>query len=277
MARPLPPTSNHPNGTGGNAQRWADAGATRQVDVVEGGSGSPGGKPKTLLSTEEPAELDLQEENAQLRALCIELEQALQEATQQNAVQVNERVRTYEALIEEKDDMIRQFHQELHNAQVTVAELESQLNQVNTPRVYSGPAPREEELLALSEELERERRQLQEDEQTLMDQMREMEVGMAKERAEMARQRNDLQRLQAEIRHELERLERNGALQNKMADLKSKLHDATTRRGMSPGSSVSLPPVTQQQQQPAQQQPQQPAPPAKKEGSSLMGRLFGNK
>ncbi len=100
----------------------------------------------------------------------------------------------------------------------------------------AGPAPREDELLALSEELERERRQLQEDELTLMEQMREMEIGMAKERAELARQRNDLQRLQGEIRHELERLERNGALQSKIEGLKSKLQDATTRRGAAPGS-----------------------------------------
>ena len=67
----------------------------------------------------------------------------------------------------------------------------------------TGPAPCEDDLLALSEELERDRRQIQEDEQALMQQMREMEVSMARERAEMARQRNDMQRLQSEIRHEI--------------------------------------------------------------------------
>jgi len=289
MARPLPPAPHHPNGTAGNVRRWADAGAPPQADearraghgaVLADDQEQPAergsvGKPRPDPETEDFSEQEpLQQENAQLRALCIELEQALQEATQQNAVAVDERLREYEALMEEKDEMIRQFHQELQNAQVAVAELEGQLNQSSAPRVYAGPAPREEELLALSEELEQERRQLQEDEQTLMDQMREMEVCMAKERAEMARQRNDLQRLQAEIRHELERLERSGALQNKINELKSKLHDATTRRGMAPGSSVNLPPVHPQQQAVPQQQP---APPAKKEGSSLMGRLFGSK
>jgi hypothetical protein len=122
----------------------------------------------------------------------------------------------------------------------------------------------------LSEELERERRQLQEDEQTLMDQMREMEVGMARERAELARQRNDLQRLQGEIRHELERLERNGALQSKIDNLKSKLQDVTARRGAARGEvAPGNAPAGSGTHAPAP-----PAPPAK--GQGLMGRLFGN-
>jgi len=93
---------------------------------------------------------------------------------------------------------------------------------------------------------------------------------MARERAEMARQRNDLQRLQSEIRHEIERLERNGALQSKIENLKSKLTDASTRRGMAPSTSgVAAPPP----------KPQTPPPPAapqeKRKDSSLFGRLFG--
>ncbi len=130
-----------------------------------------------------------------------------------------------------------------------------------------GPTPREEELLALSEELERERRQLQEDEEALMEQMRQMEVSMARERADMARQRNDLQRLQSDIRHELERMERNGALQSKIDSLKNKLQDASTRRGAAPAtplSSPSLPTVTS---------PPAAATPPRKD--SFMGRLFG--
>jgi hypothetical protein len=88
-----------------------------------------------------------------------------------------------------------------------------------------------------------------------------MEVGMARERAELARQRNDLQRLRAEIAHELERLERSGALQSKMEALKGKLQDVSTRRGAAP-SSQGMGPA-----------PASPSAPSKKEG--LMGRLFG--
>src|SRR5207245_671573 len=63
--------------------------------------------------------------------------------------------------------------------------------------------PDEEDVLALSDTLERERRQLAEDEEALMRQMRDMEMAMSRERAELARQRNELQRLNEEIRHEL--------------------------------------------------------------------------
>jgi hypothetical protein len=108
-----------------------------------------------------------------------------------------------------------------------------------------------------------------------MEQMRQMEMTMARERAEMARQRNDLQRLAGEIRHELERLERNGALQTKMDDLKAKLQDATSRRGAAPSGAGRQ----SNQQQPAAQQPaEQPAPPAAPAPrGSFMGRLFGGK
>jgi chromosome segregation ATPase len=245
---------------------------------MNGGSNGNGYQPRyTLDDTPQTAEAgDLQEleglraENDQLRTLCAELEQALQEASQQgDSSAVEEQMRTYEMLLEEKNDTIRQLHEQL--ADVTAALEDDQRGREQTaPRRPQGPLPREEELLALSEELERERRQLQEDEQALMEQMRQMEVTMARERAEMARQRNDLQRLYGEIRHELERLERNGALQSKIDGLKSRLQDVTNRRGAAPqttpGSSPALP---------------QPAPgaaaaqPTPTKGASFMGRLFG--
>jgi chromosome segregation ATPase len=206
-----------------------------------------------------PAEVEhLQAENEQLRALCQELEQALQEATQHLQPDLEQQIREYDAVLEEKNEMIRQLHQQMQEAQAALEAKASQLA-LPPPRQHQGPVPCEDELLALSEELERERRQLQEDEQTLMQQMREMEVGMARERAELARQRNDLQRLQAEIRHDLERLERNGAVQSKIENLKIKLQDATARRGAAPG--------------PTGASSGQASSPGRKEG--LMGRLFG--
>lgn len=224
MARPLPPSDHGRSGINGHPQNRL------ATDAAAAG-------PDELLELEH-----LRAENAQLRTLCLELEQALQEATQQQAAAGDERLKEYEALLDEKSDTIRTLHQQLQETRAALEELEARQAEAGeaapaekaAPRAPSGPVPREEELLALSEELERERRQLQEDEQTLMEQMREMEIGMAKERAELARQRNDLQRLQGEIRHEMERLERNGALQSKIEGLKSKLQDATTRRGAAP-------------------------------------------
>jgi len=216
----------------------------------------------------------MRSENTQLRALCTELEQALQEATQQTADTggFEERIREYEQLVDEKSETIRQLHQQLQEAQ---AALDEAGKGQAAAAARGGPLPREEELLALSEELERERRQLQEDEQSLMEQMRQMEMSMARERAEMARQRNDLQRLHGEIRHELERLERNGALQSKMEELKMKLQDAATRRGAAPnqgnGKTASSPGLPQA----GGSQSGQGSAPGKEPRNSFMGRLFG--
>ncbi len=226
------------------------------------------------LGPEEVAELaHLRAENGQLHQLCADLEQALQEASQHPAgAELEARAREYEDLLEEKSRTIGELNQQLQEARSLAEGLQSQLDQVGARRsaaAEQGPVPCEEELLALSEELERERRQLQEDEQALMEQMREMEVSMARERAEMARQRNDLQRLHAEIRHDIERHERTGALQSKIESLKSKLQDATARRGAAPAQPAP-------QQGGAQAPPaQQPALPLPGKGTSFMGRLFG--
>jgi len=295
MARPLSLPTNQTHNKppiAGARLRWSDAdadlpgeaeqvsenathsnGSTAEEDmnhlVNNGGHPAHGGKPRPEAGPDEVQELELlHHENAQLRNLCIELEQALQEASQLQEQQGgDEQLREYETILEEKTETIRQLHQELQHAHTIVAEMENQVNEAMEHRPPAGPAPREEELLALSEELQRERRQLQEDEQTLMDQMREMEVSMARERAEMARQRNDLGRLQSDIRHELERLEKSGAAVRKMEELKRQFADATNRRGLAASAPVPQP-------QPAQQpQPQQP--PAKKDSNGLMGRLFG--
>ncbi len=261
MAKPLSATDSHRNGT--NAAYNIRAAL---ADVVAADAPAPSSK-----SHHPDAETidNLRAENAELRTLCKELEQALQEATQQgDQGDVAARMSEYDALLEEKNEVIRSLHQDLQAAHGALADAEAAANAVPAKRVPSAPLPREEELLALSEELERERRQLQEDEQTLMDQMREMEVGMAKERAEMARQRNDLQRLQNEVRHELDRLEKSGAVQSKIENLRGKLQDVSTRRGAAPTPSPHS--------KADQPRPQEPAPdvPAKKK-DSFIGRLFG--
>jgi hypothetical protein len=278
MAKPLPVSdtlraaSNGPQGRPGD--RRAEGRDPRAVAVPDSVAG-----PDDLQEMER-----LRDENTQLRSLCLELEQALQEVANRPTGEDaggsgNEQLREYEALLEERSETIRLLHQHVEELEAALSDAESRAGEAGQPGGTDrrppgdGPAPREEELLALSEQLEQERRQLQEDEQTLMDQMREMEVGMARERAELARQRNDLQRLQGEIRHELERLERNGALQSKIDNLKSKLQDVTARRGAAridavPGQAGSAAP-------PNVPPPPPPAagPPGK--GQGLMGRLFG--
>ena len=289
MARPLPLPDSHRSASNGNsAVRAASSGpfhlhsasvesAHESMEPLDLLTEEEQGMPESVVrnglnglghgrsaSAAESSELvHLRGENAQLRALCQELEQALQEAAQQLQPDLEQQIREYDAVLEEKTEMIRQLHQQLQETQSALEEAETRASQpMSSSRTHQGNVPCEDELLALSEDLERERRQIQEDERTLMDQMREMEVSMARERAEMARQRNDLQRLQNEIRHELERLERDGGIQSKIDSLRSKLQDVTARRGAAPGSTTN----------PSAPSPT-PASPSRKEG--FMGRLFG--
>ena len=82
----------------------------------------------------------LRAENEQLRALCAELEQALQEAAQQGGDQnYEDRIRESDALLEEKSETIRQMHEELQSAQATIAELEGERGK--KPQI-TGPTPR---------------------------------------------------------------------------------------------------------------------------------------
>jgi len=165
-------------------------------------------------------------ENDELRTLVLELEQTLQQASTNGGGNGDweSQAREYEALIDEKTEVIRQLHGH-------VQELEEALANQEQQAPAKGPAPREDELMRLSEELERDRRQLQEDEESLMEQMRNMELQMARERAEMARQRSELQRLQNDLRHELEVAARDTSLRERLAPLQRKHSDIVARKG----------------------------------------------
>lgn len=224
----------------------------------------------------QPNEIDqLREENDQLRSLCGELEQALQDSTQQLAdVQIIlDRQHELESMVEEKTDTIRHLHMELQQLRESTELAESSSSHLT--RDPSAPAPREDELLALSEAIERDRRQLQDDEQVMMEQMRQNEMQMARERAEMARQRNDLQRLYGEIRHELERLERNTGNPGRVEDLKAKFQDVSTRRGAAPSNPGTRAPATMTALPDVTATTEEPARGGTNKGSSFMGRLFG--
>src|SRR5204862_3037058 len=112
----------------------------------------------------------------------------------------------------EKSELIRTLHRKVQALEQELAGKE----EIKEEKRPAGPLPREDELMMLSEELERERRQLKEDEEALMEQMREMEVQMARERAEMARQRTELQRLQNELSHQLALTTRDATLRARL-------------------------------------------------------------
>lgn len=214
----------------------------------------------------DPAEMErLVAENSQLREIIAELRQGVDEATSKREGNWAEQQKEYESLLEEKSELIRNLH-------LKIQELEGQ-------KVPAPVTPKEEELLALNQELEgercrieQERRQLDEDlkqfkddEQIMVQQMREMELQMARERAELARQRNELQRIMDEIRHEIDRVERDRGLNERLTQLRHRYNDVSKGR-------VAPPPAPEA---PAAQ-PQ--APPEERQqarDSGFFRRLFG--
>ena len=157
----------------------------------------------------------LRKENQRQAERLTDLEKIAEEMGKEQAAW-EKRQREFEGLLEEKSEVIRDLHRRLHE---------------QPERAPAAGTPREEELIALSEELERERRQLKDDEESLMQQMRQMEVQMSRERAELARQRNELQRLQNDVRHELELAARDATLRDRLAPLQRRHQELVNRNG----------------------------------------------
>lgn len=212
-------------------------------------------------------------ENARLRSIIAELRTQL-EASQKGAEQTwEQQQKEYEGLLDEKSELIRTLHvklQEIQNAAPPVP-----------------PTPKEEELIAMSEELERERcqheqdrreltelrKRLAEDEQTMLGQMRDMEVQMARERADYARRRTELQRILDDIRRELENADRNGVLNQRLLQLRERFQDVATLRpahaAAEPSPRAPAPAAT-----PARPESSPDAPAARGKDSGLIRRLF---
>ncbi len=190
------------------------------------------------------AELDsLRRENAELHVRLEDLEQLLV-ATATNEDTWADRQKEYEALLEEKSEVIRGLHVKLHELQE------------GTRRAANEPVPKEEELQQLKQELEEQRHQLQEDEESLMTQMREMELALSRDRAELARQRQELLRLQAELNREIEQAGRDSGLRERLASIR-RAHDAAKKDATPTPSADAAKGVNKQQ------------------GSGLFRRLFG--
>jgi len=256
---------------------------------------TPAPKEKEAVSSAkgDPSEIDqlyeqqekLLQENEQLRTIVDELKAGLEEAAKGGAAagggdEVAEREREYESLLDEKSEVIRTLH-------VRMQELEKQAASGGgggSAAAAGGEAPDNQELLALSDELERERcqieqerrqmeedrRQLREDEEAMMRQMREMELQMAKERAELARQRNELQRLHSEIRHELELAQRDAAVNERLRLLQRRHQQA--EQGSTGPPEEAAPPEKKKKSSSREVDVPKPGKPGT---SGIMRRLFG--
>jgi chromosome segregation ATPase len=217
-----------------------------QEQLPEYAASAQGPSPETGPGSREIELLQL--ENRELQERVASLDQQLNELLK-NQETLTEQQADYEKCLDEKSDAIRELH-------LRIQELQSR------PPAAS---PREEELLALSEELDEERRQIEADEEALMQQMSAMELQMSRERAEIARQRSELHRLQNEIHFELERAAREASLRDRMLPLQRRHQEIVQRRGAEPAREPARPAVATA--------PVSEEPPSKDSG--LFRRLFG--
>jgi hypothetical protein len=217
----------------------------------------------------------LRSENTELRSIIAELNQKWDQTEVQGDQKVDERLKEYESLLEEKSELIRNLH-------LKIQEIQDQ-------RPVKPPTPKEEELLALSEELDRERcqlqqerrqveedrRRLEEDELEMTKQMRSMEVQMARERADFARQRSELNRLYEEIRREMENVERNGLLNQRLGQLRERVQDVSSKHGNHGGSSRAASHSHRGKNEAESDASESSDQDGSERGQSFLGRLFG--
>ncbi len=143
-----------------------------------------------------------------LQQLMEEMRQLLQEASEQEQRMQNE-LADRDLKLEEAQAKIQEVEAALTAKPKTKTELEEWADDLERESMQIAQQRRT---------LDEDRNQLREDEAALEKQMREMEVGMARERALLARQEQELKRLNAEIQHELEIMQRgDGALRERLA------------------------------------------------------------
>jgi DNA repair exonuclease SbcCD ATPase subunit len=204
----------------------------------------------------------LRSENADLRTRVAELDQLLATAAQEAEERLNQRQGDYEALLEEKSEVIRALHQK-------ITDVRENVSLSGRPLSATAKQPDAAEVVDIKRELEEQRRQMVEDEEAMMSQLRQMEMALARDRAELARQRSELQRLHDELKHEMEAAARDGGLRERLSGLQRRNAAVTP----APRSSISqgTPP-------PATLPKAAPPPPENANGAKSSGifrRLFG--
>jgi hypothetical protein len=222
----------------------------------------------TLPESEEMAQL--REENARLRARVEELEQMLEATTEQTEQMWGEQQKEYEALLEEKSEVIRELHQQLQQLREGGADA---AEGVRPERSVDIPLALRQELMGFKDELAQERQQLDHDEQALMEQARQMELAMSRERVELARQRNEVQQTYQQLQHEIEQATRDGALRERLAGLQRR-HQEAAPEASSPGQPAPHP-AGPRRAMPTQTNINLSDPSQPEKSSGFLRRLFG--
>ncbi len=181
-----------------------------------------------------------------------------------------EQQKEYEALLEEKSEVIRSLYQKIQDLRDSSSGKSSyQIDEKGS----DNPMVVREELKAMKKQLERERRQLREDEKTLEEQMKEMELAMSRERVELARQKNEIQRMYQDLHYELEQATRDGGLRERLMHLQQERHHDAPQHpasGFQPRRAIPTQQALPNPNGNAQQNP------PKEGGSGLFKKFFGN-
>jgi chromosome segregation ATPase len=257
-----------PNGSKAAAvQEWGDDALRQEMERLAAGNRElraavANGRPHGEAGDGEEVQR-LRGENAELRQRVEELELALLERPETEDDWA-ERQREYEALLEEKSEVIRNLHQKIQELREAAASAPS-----GPARGGAADPATAQELVAAKRELEEERAQLEEDAQALEQQMRQMEMAMSRERAELARQRTELTRLHNDLRHEMEQAARDAVLKERLQPLQRRQQEVSTTRRVPSLVEINLPaPEPKVENQAAN---------AKKPASGLFRRMFGQK
>lgn len=173
-------------------------------------------------SNGEPASVQVEELRRENERLRMNLEQLRNRAAQfeREGELWRAREKEYEMMLEEKSELIRQLHQEAR---------------VQQPVAKSTDGPSEDELVALHQELQRERAMLEEDRLALEEQFRQSEIQMSKERAEIAKLRADVNRMQNEVKRQMEILEREAKVRGEMSNFMRLREELQTNANRTPG------------------------------------------
>jgi hypothetical protein len=219
----------------------------------------PASEARTLDLPEEADEVvQIRADNVELRARIVELEGLVQGGAQDDEAWL-ERQKEYEALLEEKSEVIRSLHAKIQ---------ELQEGGGGTGSADPAPATNDSSVQRLHKELADQRRQLEEDEETLMKQMREMEMAMSRDRAELARQRMEIQRLHNELNREIELASRDPQLRERLLAFQRLQAEFTGRKpATSPSTSSAI--------APAAAAPDVEASAGPKKSDGLLRRIFG--
>jgi chromosome segregation ATPase len=160
----------------------------------------------------------LVKENARLTARVAELEKVLASSSStapRKERSFDEREQEYDAMLTEMSEKIRRLRVELQ-------EFKGRPNR---------STPREEDLVALGDQLENDRRVLQDDEAALEEQTQQMEMNIAGQRAEIARQRLEVESMYADLRVELDQATGGSSLSERLAPLHRRVQEYSSRNG----------------------------------------------